>query len=66
MVIKDLQIKKAECTEYDVFEDNVMTITYVPLVKSENIDTIKEVIDSEEDTFNEKSVQMSIDSVCLF
>lgn len=37
VVIRDLKIKMADCSEHTVFEDNVMKVTYVPLIRSEEV-----------------------------
>lgn len=48
MIIKDLQIKLAECNENTSYEDNVMKVQYVPLKCSLNADDSCSILDSAE------------------
>lgn len=34
MILRDLKIEMANCSASNVFEDNVMTVHYVPIVKT--------------------------------
>ncbi|XP_050298698.1 ribonuclease Z, mitochondrial isoform X2 [Anthonomus grandis grandis] len=38
VVLRDLKVKVAECTENNHFEDNVMSVKYVPICKNVKID----------------------------
>lgn len=62
VVIRDLKIHMAECNGTTVFEDNVMSVRYVPLNRSsENND--KEKADCTDTTFKDHEVNATVDHV---
>lgn len=57
MIIKDLKIKMADCKPDSVFEDNVMKVQYVPLVRSEI--GCEDIVEEESGSLeNEKEIQV--------
>ncbi|CAH0564098.1 unnamed protein product [Brassicogethes aeneus] len=56
VVIRDLKIKMAECTEHSTFEDNVMVVKYVLLERNEDI--VHDAIDEESESDNSLGVQV--------
>ncbi|XP_049817981.1 ribonuclease Z, mitochondrial isoform X2 [Aethina tumida] len=60
VVIRDLKIKMADCSEHTVFEDNVMKVTYVPLIRSEEV--LPDI--QEEDEENSFGVQVGTSETC--
>lgn len=51
MIIKDLKIKMADCKADNIFEDNVMKVQYVPLVREdiEDEEPLDKIIETEKE-----------------
>lgn len=41
VIIRDLKIQMAQCDEQTVFEDNVMTVKYVPIYPNQHFESTK-------------------------
>ncbi|KAJ8941616.1 hypothetical protein NQ318_000322 [Aromia moschata] len=66
VVIRDLKIHMADCGENNVFEDNVMIVKYVPLVRTTNNRLVDEEImqeDNENSSLKDSEISATVDQL---
>lgn len=58
VIIRDLKIKMADCNENTSYEDNTMTVQYVPLTKSTSLFNDDEEVEEQNLDLSSKEVQV--------